>query len=153
MRNIRYKYYGAYINDDWKVTPKLTLNLGIRYEYVTAPYGTHDLQSNFIVGPNKLVFPEQRYSAHFTHPGVTRGEISRFGVDPRGLVKGFTNNWAPRAGLAYQIGPKTVFRAGAGIFYAEADAAGASGRRGVQSVSHDLHSSRRQRLPTDVYLR
>ncbi len=43
-------------------------------------------------------------------------------------MSSFKNNWAPRAGLAYQITPKTVFRAGGGVFYAESDAAGASGR-------------------------
>ncbi len=49
-------------------------------------------------------------------------------MDPRALVKQFPNNWAPRIGLAYQLFPHTVFRAGAGLFISSADAAGASGR-------------------------
>jgi outer membrane receptor protein involved in Fe transport len=42
--DLRYKYYGAYINDDWKVTPRLTLNIGIRYERETAPIARNNLQ-------------------------------------------------------------------------------------------------------------
>jgi hypothetical protein len=125
--DIRYRYMGGYLNDDWKLTPRLTLNLGIRYEYASAPYERNDLQSNFVVGPNKLVFPNNNIPPTSLIPAALAGNIPS-GVDPRGLVSSFKNNFAPRAGLAYQITPNTVFRAGAGIFYAEADAAGASGR-------------------------
>jgi hypothetical protein len=125
--DLRYKYYGAYINDDWKVTPKLTLNIGIRYERETAPIERNNLQSNFIVGPNVLIFPNNKIPPTTLIPASLAGQIPA-GVDPRALVKVFGNNWAPRAGLAYQISSSTVLRVGGGIFYAESDAAGASGR-------------------------
>ena len=125
--DLRYKYYGAYINDDWKVTPKLTLNLGIRYERETAPIERNNLQSNFVVGPNVLIFPNNNIPSTALIPASLAGTIPA-GVDPRALIKVFGNNWAPRAGLAYQIRPNTVIRVGGGLFYAEADAAGASGR-------------------------
>jgi hypothetical protein len=123
--DIRYKYYGGYLNDDWKVTPKLTLNLGIRYEYFTPPYERHDLLANFIVGPNKLIYvnnnvpPSTPASAAMNVPS---------GVDGRGLLQDHYNNWAPRAGLAYQLFRNTVIRAGGGVFYSDIGAAGISSR-------------------------
>ena len=125
--DLRYKYYGAYINDDWKVTPKLTLNIGIRYERETAPIERNNLQSNFVVGPNVLIFPNNNIPPTTLIPASLAGQIPA-GVDSRALVRVFGNNWAPRAGLAYQLFRNTVIRVGGGIFYAEADAAGASGR-------------------------
>ena len=123
----RYKYYGAYINDDWKVTPKLTLNLGIRYEYETPAYERNNLQSNFVVGPNILIFPNNKIPPTTLIPASLAGNIPA-GMDPRALMEAHHNNWAPRAGLAYQLSRDTVIRIGGGLFYAEADANGASSR-------------------------
>ncbi len=58
--DLRSKYYGAYVADDWKITPKLTLNLGLRWEFIGNPYERNNLQSNFIVGPNVLIFPNNK---------------------------------------------------------------------------------------------
>ena len=123
--DLRYKYTGAYINDDWKVTPRLTLNLGLRYELWTPPYERNNLQANFVVGPNKLIYVNNAV------PSVIPSSLTMpipSGVDSRGLVDSHHNNWAPRVGLAFQLFSGTVIRAGAGLFYAEADALGASGR-------------------------
>jgi hypothetical protein len=123
--DLRYKYYSGYVNDDWKVTPRLTVNLGLRYEYATPPYERNDLQSNFVVGPNKLIYVNN------VVPSSTPASLAMnvpSGVDNRGLVEAHHNSWAPRAGMAYQLFRNTVLRAGGGIFYAEASALGASGR-------------------------
>jgi hypothetical protein len=123
--DLRYKYYGGYVNDDWKITPKLTLNLGIRYEYWNPPYERNNLQSNFIVGPNKLIYVNN------VVPPSTPASLAENvpdGVDNRGLVANHRNNWAPRGGFAYQLLRNTVIRAGGGVFYSEASALGASGR-------------------------
>jgi hypothetical protein len=123
--DLRYKYYGGYINDDWKVTPRLTINLGLRYEYWTPSYERNNLQSNFVVGPNKLIYVNNNI------PPSTPASLAMnvpAGVDNRGLIEAQPNNWAPRAGMAYQLFRNTVIRAGGGIFYGEADALGASGR-------------------------
>ena len=125
--DLRYRYYGAYVNDDWKITPKLTVNLGIRYEYETPPFERHNLQSNFVVGPNKLIFANNNIPSTTLIPAALTMNIPS-GVDPRALVRTYKNNWAPRLGLAYQFNRNTVIRLGGGVFYAEADAAGASGR-------------------------
>lgn len=123
--DIRYKYYGGYINDDWKVTPKLTLNLGLRYEYFTAPYERNDRNSNFVVGPNKLIYVDNNIPP--STPAAFAMNIPP-GVDNRGLVKTNKNNFAPRIGLAYQRAQNTVFRAGGGVFFGDPGAAGVSSR-------------------------
>jgi hypothetical protein len=123
--DLRYKYYGGYVNDDWKVTPKLTLNIGLRYEYITPPYERNGLQSNFVVGPNKLIYVDNKVPP--STPASLAMDVPS-GVDNRGLVATHSRNWAPRTGMAYQLFRNTVIRAGAGIFYAEATALGASGR-------------------------
>src|SRR5207302_8734337 len=107
--DLRYKYYGGYFNDDWKVTPNLTLTLGLRYEFITPPYERNNLQSNFIVGPNKLIYVDNKV------PPSTPASLAMnvpANVDNRALVSSHGNNWAPRAGLAYQLFRKTVIRAG-----------------------------------------
>jgi hypothetical protein len=122
---LAYKYAGAYINDDWKVTPKLTLNLGFRYELTTPPFERNDLQANFVVGPNKLIYPHNRIPA--TTPASVAMNIPG-GYDSRGLIEPRYKNFAPRLGFAYQLFRGTAIRAGAGLFYADAFAKGASSR-------------------------
>jgi hypothetical protein len=123
--DLRYKYYGGFINDDWKVTPKLTLNLGVRYEIWTPAYERNDQQANFVIGPNKLIYPNNKVPA-----GIPASLVEQIpsGVDNRALLEFHKNNWSPRLGLAYQLASNTVLRAGGGMFYAEPDAQGASGR-------------------------
>jgi hypothetical protein len=123
--DIRYEYYGGYINDDWKVTPKLTVNLGLRYEYWAPAYERHDQVADFLVGPNKLIYVSNKVPP--TTPAQYAMDVPP-GLDNRGLAKPLRKNFAPRAGFAYQIGRNTVFRAGGGLFYGEHDAAGVSGR-------------------------
>jgi TonB dependent receptor len=123
--DIRYKYYGGYVNDDWKITPKLTLNFGLRYEYWTPAYERNNLQANFVVGPNKLMYVSNNVPP--STPASLAMDVPS-DVDNRGLVEAHHDNWAPRAGLAYQLFRNTVIRAGAGAFYAEANAAGISSR-------------------------
>ena len=123
--DIRYKYYGGYINDDWKLAPNLTLNMGLRYEYFTAPYERNNQNANLIVGPNKLIYPNNNVPP--STPAAYSMNIPS-GVDSRGLVSTMPRNFAPRLGLAWQIAPKTVFRAGGGFFYGDPGAAGVSSR-------------------------
>ena len=89
---------GSYFQDDWKVTSKLTLNLGIRYEYTPPPVEVADRWANFNAATGKMVIA-----------GVNGNR--RAGVSNDG------NNWAPRFGFAYKARRSTVIRGGAGIFY------------------------------------
>ncbi|MPZ16946.1 MAG: hypothetical protein GEV06_03360 [Luteitalea sp.] len=123
--DIRYRSWGAYIQDDWKVTPKLTVNLGLRYELFTQPVERNDRQGNFLLDQRQIIFPNNQIPEGV--PEDLAGTIPN-GLDDRGLLDLDTNNFAPRVGLAYQLMPQTVVRAGGGIFYADHPAIGASGR-------------------------
>ena len=94
----RLKMFAGFFQDDWKATQKLTLNLGLRYDFATWPYEGADRMTNF----------DPKTGIKFTPPTSTVG---------RSLVKPDKNNFAPRVGLAYQYNDKTVVRAGYGRFF------------------------------------
>ncbi len=102
---IQQRIYNGYIQDDWKATSRLTLNLGLRYELSTPFVEEFDRQSNFVLdsGPCYLQL-------------ITVADRGRCGL-PRALTRTDYNNFAPRVGLAYQATAKTVVRSGFGIFY------------------------------------
>ena len=95
--------YETYIQDNWKVTPKLSLNIGLRYEYQSPYVEQNDRAQNFIIDPDDARFGTL----------IPTGS----GVEGRSFRKRDLNDWGPRIGLAYQVAPKTVIRAGYGIFY------------------------------------
>jgi hypothetical protein len=95
---MRVTEWATYIHDDWKVSDKLTLNVGLRYEYDTRVTEVANRQSNFDVLTGKLL-------------------IAGFNTNPETGINRDPNNFAPRFGLAYRLRPGTVIRAGAGIFY------------------------------------
>ena len=97
QERLRNQRYAGYFMDDWKVTPRLTLNLGLRYELVTVVHDTRGTVATFDLASGKLI-PFQ--------PG-------------QGMYGPAHNDWAPRIGFAYRPfgGNKTVVRGGYGIFY------------------------------------
>jgi len=101
VAHLRQRMYFAYLQDDFKVSPKLTLNLGARYEFATPQWERDNLLSNFDPATETLIF-------------ASGGDIYN-----RALVHPDHNNWAPRIGLAYKITPKTVLRSGYGISYVQ----------------------------------
>lgn len=103
------KNVGAFIQDDWKVTPKLTLNLGVRWEYEGATTDRYDAISGF--DPElQFVIGGVRMRGGTSYPGV--------GGLPRGYRDNWFNMYGPRFGVAYQAMPGTVIRGGYGIYYA-----------------------------------
>jgi Carboxypeptidase regulatory-like domain/TonB dependent receptor-like, beta-barrel len=123
--DLRYKYWGAFFQDDWKVTSKLTVNLGVRYELWTQPIERNDQQANFLLGEQKLVFAGNQTPAGI--PASLIGAVPG-NIGSRSLLITDTNNFAPRLGVAYQLTPSTVLRAGAGTFFADDPFIGASAR-------------------------
>lgn len=101
VAHLQQRMYFAYLQDDWKVNEKLTLNLGVRYEFATPQYERE----------NKL--------ANFDPTTVSMINASSGSLYNRALVHPSPNNWAPRVGLAYQLSPKTVIRSGFGISYVQ----------------------------------
>ncbi|MDX2039891.1 MAG: TonB-dependent receptor [Acidobacteriota bacterium] len=101
-------YYAGYAQDDWRVNNKLTLNLGIRYDY-DSPRTERYNRMNFF----DLNAPSPLASRQTDFPNL-KGGVSFVGVgdNPRHQYFKDTNNLAPRLGLAYQVNDKTVVRAG-----------------------------------------
>ena len=123
--DLRSKYAGIFIQDDWKVSARMTINAGLRYEIWTQPVERTDRQANFFLADQKLAFANNQVPN-----GVPASAVEKVpaGVGSRSLLKGLSRNLAPRLGFAYQAAPSLVVRGGAGIFYADSPFIGASGR-------------------------
>jgi hypothetical protein len=107
------KWLGWYLQDDWKVTPKLTVNLGLRYEIQGAPTERVNAQQYFdfnAVNPINAAIGS-------TSLGTVRGAVAYNSSDNRSLYHTQYTNFAPRVGLAYMVMPKLVFRSGFGVFF------------------------------------
>ncbi|HLM79845.1 MAG TPA: TonB-dependent receptor [Terriglobales bacterium] len=110
----RRQIYAVYALDDFKVTPRLTLNLGLRYELFTTIKEANDHQGNFDFTSLSLIVPKGQ-NAQLTPTLGTELAIQNNGS--RGLIRPDRNNFAPRIGLAYQLSDRLVLRSGYGIFY------------------------------------
>ncbi len=99
---------GYYAQDDWKVSRRLTLNLGLRWDYQQVPRERHDGISNF--NPDMIATGNLKGALQFAGPAPG------FGPSP---INPDYKNWSPRFGLAWDIfgNSKTVIRAGYGIYY------------------------------------
>jgi hypothetical protein len=95
----QYMHFG-YVQDDWKISPRLTLNLGLRYEFASPQWESHNLLANFDPATKSLI------QAH-------SGDLSA-----RSLQQPQTHNFAPRIGFAWRpFDTKTVVRSAYGISY------------------------------------
>jgi hypothetical protein len=104
-RNNHGTVWDLFIQDQWKVAPRLTLNLGLTWNFRDGPYFLNNQVSIF-----DLVQGRWRWAA--TNPITNEAPNLPANIYPRDL-----NNFAPRVGAAYQIFRKTVFRTGYSIFY------------------------------------
>ncbi|MCU1258752.1 MAG: Cna B-type protein [Bryobacterales bacterium] len=119
---VKSSYVAGYVQDDWKVTPKLTLNLGLRYD-VSIP--RTERYNRFSVFDPNAASPIAGQVPGFPN---LKGALTFGSANSRQYADIDLNNFAPRIGFAYQITPATVVRAGYGIFYglSPTDAAGPS---------------------------
>jgi hypothetical protein len=121
-------YFASYFQDDWKVNSKLTLNMGLRWDYFGPINETNGGQANFAQsgppnGTPTFIIPasgkdNRSLSTSFTtllaKDGIQLEQTDRYG---QGLVKMQKTNFAPRVGFAYQVNPKLVVRGGFGFFF------------------------------------
>ena len=96
-------YYAAYVQDSFRVTPKLTINLGVRYDFFPPSKNQH--------GSGTFSWELGKYVYDLPNPSTGAPGNLR-----RGLIDPDYNNFQPRIGLAYQISPNTTLRASFSIF-------------------------------------
>ncbi len=124
VANFRSNYFALYAQDNWKITPKLTLNYGLRWENDQPFLDKHDAIVNIDFRWDNSMEPVyvragagdpfEGNPAFRLAPDIQYVRDGRFG---RRAYNNDLNDFAPRLGIAYQITPKTVLRAGAGIYY------------------------------------
>ena len=125
MAYLRQAAYAGYVQDNWRVNPRLTVNLGLRYEYA-APYT--EARSRLL---------NLDYS---TLPAAPRLVPVSTAVNPD------RNNFAPRAGLALRLPKATVLRAGYGIYYAQ-EIAVETYDLALNGLSNQINETQGDRLP------
>ncbi|MFZ0270271.1 MAG: carboxypeptidase regulatory-like domain-containing protein [Acidobacteriaceae bacterium] len=125
--------YGFYGNDNWHINPRLTLNLGLRYDGMPHAFERYNLFANFVaadynysagypLNPDGTLNPADLStfsgtgSQAFYLNGIREAGVNGF---PRGNVQNDYNTWEPRVGFAYNFrgDGKTVIRGGYGVFY------------------------------------
>src|SRR5262249_994574 len=104
--------YFLFAQDDWRVNRKLTINLGLRYEFATPPRDRTFQWANFDSSAGKFI-------------PAKSGDLYQ-----EALIHPDRNDFAPRVGFAYSVMPRTVIRGGYGIFYNHANRLGREGLLG-----------------------
>ncbi len=97
--NYRQRMYFGYIQDDFKLNSKLTLNMGLRYEFATPQWERDNILSNYDPGSKTII------------------QAKSGSLYDRALVNPDRNNFAPRFGMAYNLNSKTVVRGGFGVSF------------------------------------
>ena len=110
--------YFLFAQDDWKITRKLTLNIGLRYEFATPPRERQMKWANFDSAAHQFISAKE---------GSLRDEA---------LIAPDRNDFAPRFGFAFSATPKTVIRGAYGVFYNHANRLGREGLLGIQPSVH-----------------
>ncbi|HEY6403754.1 MAG TPA: TonB-dependent receptor, partial [Blastocatellia bacterium] len=119
------QYYAAYFQDDWKVSPSLTLNLGLRWEHFSLTGESNYAQANFVPDPinPRYVIPTSRKD----NPKLSQAFVDALAANKialvysdefgSGLGLAQKKNFAPRFGFAYKVTERLVARGGYGIYY------------------------------------
>jgi len=124
-------YAGFYVQDDWKITRRLTFNIGLRWDVDQPRTERYNRLSYWdIDAPSPIAGRVQGYNN-------LRGVMRFVTPENRRQTPTDTNNWGPRFGFAHQINDKTVFRGAYGILYSPSvlQASGTSGSSGTQGFT------------------
>ena len=127
----RFRAISPYIQDNWKVSDRLTLDLGLRYDYFPTLRENKDNQSFFNPSRSPTPSPASTVRLQFAGNGANTCNCST-------PVNQFYKNIGPRLGLAYQIDPETVLRASYGIMFTHGNGVGGSNQSVTGSASNAL---------------
>jgi hypothetical protein len=106
IANLRQNMHFLYLQDDFRLNDRATLNLGLRYEYATPWVERDNILSNFDAERRQMILAQDG------------------SLEERSTIKPDRNNFGPRVGIAYTITPRTVFRGGYGVSYVHFHRAG-----------------------------
>lgn len=107
--------YGAFINDIWTITSKLTANLGFRWEYNQPFHEQNGLEGS--LDPTTHLVTFTKIPANIPQAYLNAGIIDTSRTYQPGIIQPFKKGFMPRVGLAYEAHPGTVVRAGYGIYF------------------------------------
>ncbi|MGJ5815657.1 carboxypeptidase regulatory-like domain-containing protein [Paludibaculum fermentans] len=125
--------WAFFAQDDWKISPKLTINIGLRYELFSPIGEKFARQSNFVYDNLTLYIPKGKdqnaplppnFATAFPNVKVSRGEVDKY------MIPWDKTNLAPRIGFAYNWKDNTVLRGSYGIFYGGEENQGGNPNRG-----------------------
>jgi outer membrane receptor protein involved in Fe transport len=114
MTTRRSWYIGTYVQDDWKIRPGFTLNLGVRYDLILPPLDLFNRASSVDIDSDP------------NNPRLVVAKDGPGGRIARSLVATDSTNFAPRIGFAWEFRPRLVLRGGYGIFYEVASDTGST---------------------------
>ncbi|HXG90348.1 MAG TPA: TonB-dependent receptor [Vicinamibacterales bacterium] len=116
----RQPYFSAYVQDDWRLGDRTTLNLGIRYELAPPMYDADGRMAS--IDYRNVPSPQQIFAEGRTGFYAPLVFVCGQAGYPKGCAYTDKDNIAPRAGVVFRAAEQTVIRAGAGIYYAASDA-------------------------------
>ena len=132
----RFHPFAFYFQDDYKVTPKLTLNLGLRWDYIPTYTEVQDRWSFLnpnIANPITGNMGALQFAGNHGGAGVS--------CNCRTPISNYFKNFGPRLGFAYSVDDKTVFRGGWGILYSHAGGTGGAGGAGTGTGQAGFNST------------
>jgi len=141
-------YYGGYLQDDFRVNSKFTLNAGVRVEYET---GLREKENRFTVGFDRTLNPGGALGNVVVNGQPVRGGLIYAGQNDANTEQGNVPaaKFSPRLGMVYSFDPKTVVRAGYGIYWAPWNYQGVGSQNyGQIGYSRDTFLSQGQFQPT-----
>jgi carboxypeptidase family protein/TonB-dependent receptor-like protein len=106
--------FAPFIDDNWQISSKLTLQAGLRWEYLGPWHEQNDQEGSFDPVSGKIAF--HKVPANLPAKLVPL-VINQDGFYPSGILARDLNNWGPRVGLAYNVDDRTVVRSGFGVYY------------------------------------
>ena len=142
-RYLQYGDYAAFVQDDWKLSPSLTVNLGLRYEIQTQPTDRFNRQSGFDPNLEKIVVAGNRVLTQYVPPPLLTAyapfliPATQTNLPSRSLIFGDHNDFAPRVGFAWRPfkNNKTVVRGGYGVYYLLGDG-NIDGQQAVSAIPY-----------------